>query len=231
MQRKKAAFIKLGDFSHTNASVLELLTANFPNFHIEVIDILDLISKKDVLTLFSCLREYGKDILLGRKTISGTFLRTPYVFNKIKESILHRLANQKYIFTFQTQSLFDASVPGIPHFVYTDHTHLENLHYPGFNYQNLLAKSWIECEKRIYQNATLNFTMSSNISKSIIKDYLCNPKKVSCVYCGANVQATEDEIFEENRFSNKNILFVGIDWQRKGGPVLEEAFRSVMRLG
>ncbi len=226
---KKAAFIKLGNFSHINDSVLELLTANFPHFHIEVIDILDLISKKDALTLFFCLREYGEDIVLGRKTISGTFLRTPYVFNKIRGNILHRLANQKYIFTFQTQSLFDSSVPGIPHFVYTDHTHLENLHYPGFNHQSLLAKSWIECEKRIYQNATLNFTMSSNISKSIIKDYSCNPKKVSCVYCGANVQVTEDEILEDNRFSSKNILFVGIDWQRKGGPVLEEAFRTVLR--
>ena len=229
-RKQKVAFIKLGDFSHTNASVLKLLTTNFPDFHIEVIDIFSdlLIRKKDVLTLFYCLREYGRDILLRRKTVSGTFLKTPYVFDKIKGATLNRLANQKYIFTFQTQSLFDSSVPGIPHFVYTDHTHLANLRYRGFNQQNLLAKSWIECEKRIYQNATLNFTMSSNISKSIVEDYSCKPEKISCVYCGANVQATEDERFDENRFSNKNILFVGVDWQRKGGPVLEEAFKTVL---
>jgi glycosyltransferase involved in cell wall biosynthesis len=70
--------------------------------------------------------------------------------------------------------------------------------------------------------------MSSNISTSIIDDYSCSPDKTSCVYCGANLQVTEDEIFEENRFSKKNILFVGVDWQRKGGPVLEEAFRTVL---
>jgi hypothetical protein len=54
MHRKdKVAFIKLGDFSHINGRVLELLTANFPDFDIEVKDIfLDLISKKDLLILF-----------------------------------------------------------------------------------------------------------------------------------------------------------------------------------
>ena len=228
--KQKVAFIKLGEFSHTNSSVLELLTTNFPGFHVEVIDIFSdlLISKKDVPTLFYCLKEYGTDIFLGRKTISGTFLKTPHVFNKINEAIRSRLAEKKYIFSFQTQSLFDSSVPGIPHFVYTDHTHLANLHYPGFRQQNLLARSWIECEKRIYQNATLNLTMSSNISKSIIEDYSCRPEQVSCVYCGANVQATEHEEIEESSCSNKNILFVGVDWRRKGGPVLEEAFRRVL---
>jgi glycosyltransferase involved in cell wall biosynthesis len=227
-RKQKVAFIKIGSFSHINDSVLQLLTTNFPNFNIEVIDISDLISKKDVLTLIFCIKEYGSEILLGKKTISGTFLRTPYIFHKIKLAIQNRLANHKYAFTFQTQSIFDSSVLGTPHFVYTDHTHLANLHYPGFNRKNLFTKSWIECEHKIYQNATLNFTMSSNISKSIIEDYSCSPDKVSCVYCGANVQVTQDEILDENRFSCKNILFVGTDWQRKGGPVLVEAFRTVL---
>jgi glycosyltransferase involved in cell wall biosynthesis len=70
--------------------------------------------------------------------------------------------------------------------------------------------------------------MSPSISNSIIEDYSCSPDKVSCVYCGANVQVTEDEIFNENRYSNKNILFIGMDWQRKGGPELVEAFRTVL---
>jgi glycosyltransferase involved in cell wall biosynthesis len=210
--------------------VLQLLAANFQNSRIDVIDIFsDLFSRKDIpAALFYCLRQYGRDILLGRKTISGALLRTTYAFDKIRKAILNKLANQKYAFTFQTQSIFDSSVPGTPHFVYTDHTHLANLRYPGFDHRQLFAKSWIECEKRIYQNATLNFTMSANISKSIIEDYACSPDKVSCVYCGANVEATEDEILDENRFLNKNILYVGLDWRRKGGPVLVEAFRAVL---
>lgn len=228
----KVAFIKHGKFSYTNDSVLEILTTNFPNFQIEVIDIFtDLISKKDLAVLVYCLREYGKDILTGKKNISSaTYLRTVYVFNKIKKIVVDKLAKQEdYVFTFQTQSFFDASVPGIPHFVYTDHTYLANLQYPGFDRQNLPPQSLIECEKTIYQNATLNFTMSSNISRSIIKDYCCSPEQVACVYCGANIQTIKEEKFAEERFSLKNILFVGTDWERKGGPVLEQAFRTVLK--
>ena len=32
------------------------------------------------------------------------------------------------------------------------------------------------------------------------------------------------------RWARKNILFVGIDWKRKGGPDLVDAFRSVLRV-
>lgn len=227
--RQKIAFIKAGDFSHTNASVRNLLTENFPDFDIEEVDIFsDLMSKTDALALLSCLKEYGSDLLLGRKSIYSSFVGTPYFFHKLRRRILHRLANQEYVFTFQTQSLFDASIPGTPHFVYTDHTHLANLQYPGFDHKRLLSPSWLECESSIYHNATLNFTMSSNITKSIIEDYSCGADQVQCVYCGANVQVTEDEQFDEHRYSAKNILFVGKAWERKGGPVLVEAFRTVL---
>ncbi len=227
--KQKIAFIKSGGFSHINDSVFGLLSANFPSYQIETINIMpDLISKRDAFILFYCLREYGTDLLLGKKTIRDVYLRTPYVFNKIKRAFLNKFGGQKYAFTFQTQSRYDLSIPGTPHFVYTDHTHLANLRYPGFDRQRLYSKSWIECEKKIYQNATMNFTMSTNISKSIIEDYSCSPDKVSCVYCSANVQITKNESFEKNRFSKKNILFVGADWQRKGGPVLVEAFKIVL---
>lgn len=225
---QKIAFLKWGSFSHINASVLGLLQENFPDFQIEVIDFTDLIRRENAFVIYHCLREYGVDIIRGDKTFFGSIYFTPYVFRKARRVIQSRLSRQKYAFTFQTQSVFDASLPEIPHFVYTDHTVLANLRYPGSTQQNLFASAWIEYEKTIYQNSTLNFTMSSNIYRSIVEDYLCTPEKVSCVYCGANVQVTEDEMFDDSRFSGKNILFVGVDWHRKGGPVLAEAFKTVL---
>jgi glycosyltransferase involved in cell wall biosynthesis len=228
---QKIAFVKYADFSHTNTKVLEILKTNFPEFQIDVIDIFpDLIGTRDPLNLIFCLKEYGKDILLGKKNLSSiTYLRTPYIVNKVRKAIVNKLSKQKYVFTFQTQSLFDASLPGVPHFVYTDHTHLANLQYPGFNPQDIPPQALLEYEKKIYQNSTLNLTMSSNISESMIKDYSCNPQKIACVYCGANTLVKEDEIFEEKRYSNQNILFVGTEWERKGGPVLIEAFKKVLK--
>jgi glycosyltransferase involved in cell wall biosynthesis len=227
--KQKIALIKMGSLSYVNDRILELLVKHFPNFETEVIDISsELIEVTRMAKLFQCMRTYGMDIILGRKTISASIARTPYMFNKVKRAIADRLAHREYAFTFQTQSIFDASVRGIPHFTYTDHTHLANLSYPGFDRKELYAKSWIECEKQIYHNATLNFTMSSNISKSIIEDYSCDADRVACIHCGPNVPVTENEIFDESRYSNKNVLFVGIDWQRKGGPVLAEAFAIVL---
>jgi glycosyltransferase involved in cell wall biosynthesis len=222
------AFIKWGEFSHTNASVLEILTANFPNYRVETLDLSDLITTRDPLTILHCLRTYGGDIWLGRKSLARAILKTPHVFDKVRRAVRARLTGANYAFTFQTQSVFDASAPGIPHFVYTDHTHLANLSYPGFDPRQLLAKSWIEREKTIYGNATLNFTMSTNISASIVEDYACDPEKVACVYCGANVSVAKDEVFDDRRFSSKNILFVGNDWARKGGPALVDAFKRVL---
>jgi glycosyltransferase involved in cell wall biosynthesis len=227
-RNRKLAFLKVGDFSHINASVLELLTTNFPDFHIDVIEVPDLLSKKDVRALIYRLKGFGSRLLPSRKAASRSFFKTPYAFNRIKRALLDRLADQEYGFTFQTQSLFDGSLPGVPHFVYTDHTYLASLRSPGVKPDPSFVKSWLECERTVYQNASLTLTMSSNISRSIIEDYSCSPSKVSCVYAGANVQVTKDEAFDQKRFSNKNILFVGVDWERKGGPVLVEAFRTVL---
>lgn len=226
---RKAAFIKVGSFSHININIFKELERNFPEFHFDIIELMpDIYGSKIAPAVFNCLKEYGSDIIFGKKTLKATIDRTYYVFNKRRKFILNNLARKNYDFTFQTQSMFDASVPGIPHFLYTDHTHLENLHYPGFDRRLLLNSHWIDCETSIYQNAIMNFTMSSNISKSIIEDYSCSPEKVICVYCGSNVKVTDNEQFDANIFSKKNILFVGLDWKRKGGPVLVEAFKSVL---
>lgn len=227
-QRPKAAFIKMGSFSHINASVHEILAANFPEYDLDVIDVTELYRKKHPLVLLSALKVYGLDLLLGKKKLEHTLTRTPYIFRQVKQAVQQKLSGRNYVFTFQTQSIFDFGLPGIPHFTYTDHTHMANLNYPGFKRERLLSRSWIDCERSLYQNAALNFTMSSNISRSMIEDYGCKPEQVACVYSGANVQATEGEAFNEQRFAKKNILFVGIDWQRKGGPVLVDAFKSVL---
>jgi glycosyltransferase involved in cell wall biosynthesis len=228
-KQKRLAFIKAGGFSNINDHVLHILHSNFPDYHIEVIDIMDdLLDRKDSLALYHCFRQYGLSILIGRKSFSRSFHKTAYVFNKIRQILLKKLNHQNYTFTFQTQSLFDASVPGIPHFVYTDHTHLANLRYPGFNQRHLLNKAWLGCESEIYKNATLNFTMSSNISRSIINDYSCDPGKVVCVYCGPSIHVAQNEIFNDDRYAKKNILFVGLDWKRKGGPAVVNAFETVL---
>jgi glycosyltransferase involved in cell wall biosynthesis len=221
--KRKAAFIKYGSFSNVNEKISIILAREFPSLEIETIDLFAEVNNKDLATIFYALKEYGiKKSAIRQREFTNYFL------NKLRTALMKRLKNQEYIFTFQTQSLFDASIPGTPNFLYTDHTALVNLTYQGFNKKNLPSSSWIECEKEIYRNATLNFTMSENVADSIIKDYGCNSDRVANVLCGPCLNVSQDEVFDDARYSNKNVLFVGVEWERKGGPILEEAFKIVL---
>jgi glycosyltransferase involved in cell wall biosynthesis len=227
---KKIAFVKSGAFSHTNDRTLQAMKREFSELEIEVIDIeQDLVQTKEVGNLLAVMKMYGLDILAGKKKAWECLVRTTYIFKKIKRAVIARLAKDDYAFSFQTQSLFDASVPGLPHFVYTDHTHLANLDNPIFDRNKLFPAVWVQLEKTIYHNATLNFTMSHNISDSMIRHYGCDPKKVVCVYAGNN--AVIDNIKNDLRkYAKKHILFVGVNWIMKGGPELAEAFKKVLQV-
>lgn len=228
---KRIAFIKHGSFSHINKKVLESLAKEFPDYEIDVIDISqDKLNKKDLISYILYVKEYGLKKIFGYQKKRKNLYRTPYQFHKVKRLLTKRLEKKSYTFTFQTQSIFDAGIPGIPHFVYTDHTHLANLYYPGFDKRDLCSSSWIALEKSIYHNASLNFTMSSNISRSLIEQYFCDPEKVKLVYSGNNSEVIVDEGVNDSRYSKKNILFVGVDWERKGGPELVEAFKAIVKV-
>ncbi len=228
--KDKVAFVKYGNFSHINEKIVEIISREFPTLEVEVIDVFsDLVNNKDWKTFLMALQEYGIEVFDRHNNKSQRRLYTKYFYNKVGRALSKRLANRDYLFTFQTQSLFDASIHGIPHFLYTDHTALANLQYPGFDRKNLPSPTWLECERDIYHHATLNFTMSENVANSIVRDYDCDRPKVVNVYSGANISISQDEIFDDCRYTTQNIVFVGVDWERKGGPILAEAFKLVLK--
>jgi glycosyltransferase involved in cell wall biosynthesis len=225
---KRALFLKIGAFSNINQSVISQLKNNFPDFEIDILDINDLV-KQDLFSLtnkFYLAKEYGIDILQRKKYWRDWAIVTSYLFKLIKKK-LHLYANGKnYTFTFQTQSLFDGSIEGIPHFLYTDSTVLANRQYPGLEPETYMKSApWMKFEKQIYQNAAVNFTFSQNQSDSIINDYGIDASRVVCVYAGSN---TPPPAAQSHNYGTKNILFVGVNWERKGGPVLEQAFKQVL---
>lgn len=226
------AFIKMGGFSHINHSVLEQLRARFPELEASVVDVGDLhvIRTADIpMIVLAVAREFGVSACVTGERLRRHMVRTKYLFLRMREALLQHLQGGNHAFTFQTQSLFDASCPGTPHFIYTDHTHLENFRYPTSTAATPVSRSWAELERSAYRNASMVFTMSDNISRSLIEDYSCPAQRVECVYAGSNVSAATSESIDSARFSSKNILFVGVDWERKGGPVLLDAFRRLRR--
>jgi glycosyltransferase involved in cell wall biosynthesis len=230
---RKIAFIKRGPFSHLNAGILEQLRKHFGSgYEIEVLDIIESFLRTHpwvaARNLLEIARLYAPQLLSRRQTFRSAFYRTPYLARAIRDFIVGRLAPRahEFAFTLQTQSLFDAHLPGVPHFVYTDHTHLANLRYPSFDSSRLFAPAWIECERAIYHHATLNLVMGSHVEQSLVEDYGVSPDRAVTVPVGSNIAPQLIEL-DNDGFQNGVILFVGIDWERKGGPTLVAAFERL----
>jgi len=226
---KKILFIRPKPVPLANLKVGEFLADLFTDYDVQTLDILSTIRKRiDILILnaFATIYHYGYDILFGHKSFTDAFWRTPFIFNFVKQLVRKSVDLKDCIFSFQMQSLFDCSLPDIPHFVYTDHTHLANLTYPSFDTRKLYPKKWIELEMQIYINAQKIFVRSSNIKKSLVEQYKLPANKINCVYAGHNTDL-DLKLTEKKSYSNQNILFVGLDWKRKGGPDLVNAFKQL----
>jgi glycosyltransferase involved in cell wall biosynthesis len=171
---------------------------------------------------------YHRGILSGRRRFRACFWRTPYIHGATRQLIRNQYGKFEWDFTFQIQSLFDGSIPGTPHFVYTDHTHLANLEYPTFNKKDLYHPSWIVCEREIYAHSDLTFVWSTNMVRTLVAAYNIDSDQVRCVFAGANANVPEASEIVLKEHKARNVLFVGLDWERKGGPDLLAAF-SVIR--
>jgi glycosyltransferase involved in cell wall biosynthesis len=211
--------------------MVEVLKDAFPGHEIKILDVYNKIKTRPAIIAQNSLevvKLYGREILTRKKRFKRSFWRTPFIFHQMRKLIHELLGNEPYLFTFQMQSLFDASIEGIAHFMYTDHTHLANLSYPGFDRSGLFSREWIELEKKIYQNASRVFVRSTNILTSVMNDYGIPPSRAICAYAGSNAVEQMGQM-DLARYQKKHILFVGIDWERKGGLDLVKAFELVRR--
>jgi glycosyltransferase involved in cell wall biosynthesis len=104
---------------------------------------------------------------------------------------------------------------------------LTRRHFPaGAPIGPLAEKRWLALERRTYREAARLFPMSDWVRSSLIEDYGVDPARI--VVAGAGTDVTGD-LRSERRWDRRIALFVGLDWKRKGGPVLLRAWRRVRR--
>lgn len=227
-EKQRVGFYKFSSFSLVNKFFLSALRDCFPEYEIECIDVESLFRRRDIRNIISTTWFYFWDIVFFRRKLRGLLIHSPYYFKRIREAARRHTFQRNYRFTIQTQSLWDASTPGIQHFVYTDHTELAYRKYKGFNRLEYPAR-WIALEHQVYHNTILNFTTSNFAKSSIEKDYGVSPERVSCVYSGINTDLPLPHSLPEREYRSRNILFVGVQWERKGGPQLMEAYRTLKK--
>ncbi|MDK2979747.1 MAG: glycogen synthase [Chloroflexota bacterium] len=218
-------------FNHPDVDSLQAaLAAQFPAHPIELLNIKQMVKRHPgifLLNIFHMFKEYPLRQLLGYWKIWRRFWATPYMHRQVRRLVGAHAARGNYGFTFQTHSDFDASTPELPNFIYTDTTNLANLYTPNYSTDKLFSENWRALETETYQHAAMTFTRSSHIRRSLLEQYHIPPEKSAVVYAGSNIPLRETDL-EEKDYTTKEILFVGVAWERKGGPDLVEAFRAVL---
>ena len=118
---------------------------------------------------------------------------------------------------------------------YNDGNFMMLLQSPYFRRERFSEKAIeavIQYEKSVLDGMQMIFTMSEYLRQSFINDFGQSANKVHCI--GAGINISESVILEvlntdntQKRYDTQEILFIGVDFQRKGGKCLLSAFRKV----
>ncbi len=223
----RALFTTFGSFSHINVQLLDALGTEFPEVTFETFNVGEAM-RSNYASLFRSLvnvpQEYGLGSFRSRSVLRYRLFRNRAFFRAAEELLQQRFGTQGFDFTVQTQSMFSAALPNCPNFVYTDHVaraRLADEDQDGTGYPSQL---WLDCERQIYEKAAHVFTFGPKIRNFLIEDYGIESGKVSAIGAGASVRPARPLNTSLDRYAHRNILFVGVEWERKGGPELVEAF-------
>lgn len=106
-------------------------------------------------------------------------------------------------------------------------------YYPYFS--NLAAyniRQGIELDKRAFTKAAHCILASDWNKNSAINDYGIDTGKISVIPCGANLDFIPVAGNVRDRHPGSNhLLFLGVEWERKGGEIALETFRLLRQEG
>ena len=107
-------------------------------------------------------------------------------------------------------------------------------YYPSFSGLSARARrDGDEVERRAIERATIACFASDWAAASAIQDYGAPPNKVAVVPMSANL--LDPPPMDSLRFDRHDdvvrLLFVGVDWERKGGPIACDALATLRRMG
>lgn len=88
-------------------------------------------------------------------------------------------------------------------------------------------------ERRALKKSKLVIFTSDWAAKSAIKDYSIEPGKIEIIQMGANIDTIPpgDTIFKKEQNEVLTLLFLSVDWERKGGAIAFETLRQLHAMG
>jgi alpha-maltose-1-phosphate synthase len=174
----------------------------------------------------------ASDYSLNRRLWRTRYYMNPRYRDALTEETRRNLQQEDFGYSFlQIGAMFN--VPSLvgnktPCFSYHDGNMAQSLRSP-YAVQGLSAQDidrGLAYEKQVYLQLTRIFTMSEYLRQSFITDFDVPPGKVVSIGAGINLERIP-EYFPDKKYDERNILFIGVDFARKGGWQLLEAFRQV----
>lgn len=217
-------FAQVGDFSHTNDSLLEHMPAHLGGLRLESYRVYPVI-KGNPVYLAACLAAvpyyYGLSALRDRSTLVEKMVKSPAFFRLATWLVRRRAARISDLrAVLQTQGLFNGKIGALPLVLYTDNTVMNSM-----NAAEAETSPIIPLERALYHE-TSRLCVAANHVTDLLETFYGIPRdKVDNIHMGANTPPAPPS--PPDRFENQEILFIGIDWERKGGPELVEAFRRL----
>jgi glycosyltransferase involved in cell wall biosynthesis len=123
---------------------------------------------------------------------------------------------------------------GVPYFLFCDNNILNSAEQPrswAAQMEPGEVRAAVEWERALYAGARAIFTFSEFARASFLRHYGLPPERVVVVGSGPNLPLARVPAGRQPRPAGHapTILFVGRDYEHKGGPVVVDAFRRVRR--
>lgn len=229
MKKRCILMFTMGKWSHSNNAIVDALQEKLPEHYIQVVDLMKEF-KRDRLALLFCLLDLP--ILAWHAFIDKAFDRYNLLYAPVTSrfigDIAHKMVQQEQPdFTIQTTTRFNASTELVPHFTVVDITVAAGRHgyCELFNSSEYALDRLHAFQQKIYSASTAVFAMGQYVRDSLVWDYSVAPHRAIAIGAGPNIAlGKRSEII-----GSHNILFVGTDWIRKGGPTLLAAFRLLKK--
>jgi glycosyltransferase involved in cell wall biosynthesis len=114
-------------------------------------------------------------------------------------------------------------ISGLPIFGYFDgNAAMRYRHFDKFGISAKRKQMHLQFEREVYESMTGIFVMSEWLKRSFVNDYSIDERKIHVVGAGINFNSLP--ALPTREFSSKNIIFIGKEFERKGGKFLLEGF-------
>lgn len=172
--------------------------------------------------------DLSKILKYGKPGVSRAWLWRKKTVETLTKRFRARLANiGDFNVVLQIGTHVRVELEGIKHYCFTDMTVSQAVQAGQFGlnkFNDVQVSQAIEAQKSILETCQAIFVNSNWAKQSIMDDYGIAAERIGVVGVGASVSP---DTYIDAEKKDSNILFLGRDWHRKGGPTLLEAFRLV----